>query len=335
MARRLTNDLLLAVVLAQVATGLAGWALPVVQVAPLYDLHRGLGVALLLLLLVWKQVIVRRSLKRRWGRDGSTVWGILAGIALVGALVIGLAWTLRLISFDTLWGYSPLTIHVVLGIGLLPFVGWHALQRRSLNRASASVVSRRSALRLLGLSAATLLGWQAIERAAALLYPPGLRLPSGSKHAGSFNGNAFTAEIWLFDAVPSLELQTWRLQLVGRLDAPAALSFAELQAAHPEHQLQAVLDCTSGWWSEQLWTGVRLLDVLARAGVRPDAREVTVESVTGHRHTFRLADVDQALLATHLGGEPLSPGHGYPLRLVVPGRRGYQWVKWIQRIEVA
>src|SRR5919202_613918 len=152
MARRLTNDLLLAVVLAQVATGLAGWALPVVQVAPLYDLHRGLGVALLVLVLVWKQAIVRRSLKRRWGRDGSTVWGILAGSALVIAVLIGLAWTLRLISFDTLWGYSPLNIHVFLGIGLLPVVGWHVAQRWSTNRASARVVSRRSALRLLGLS---------------------------------------------------------------------------------------------------------------------------------------------------------------------------------------
>jgi DMSO/TMAO reductase YedYZ molybdopterin-dependent catalytic subunit len=197
------------------------------------------------------------------------------------------------------------------------------------------VVSRRSALRLVGLSAATLLGWQVIERATTLLYPPGLRLASGSKHASSFNGNAFTAEIWLFDAVPAIDVNAWRLRLAGGLDAPRELSFAELRAEHPEQQLQAVLDCTSGWWSEQVWSGVRLLDVLDRAGVQPAAREVTVESVTGHRHTFRLAELSEALLATHLGGEPLSPGHGYPLRLVVPGRRGYQWVKWIERIQVA
>jgi hypothetical protein len=333
MARRLTNDVLLALVLAQAATGLAGWALPVAQVAPLYDLHRALGAALILVLVLWKQVIVRRSLARRWGRDGSTLWGILAGSALLIALAIGLAWTLRLISFDTLWGYSPLNIHVFLGIGLLPFVGWHALQRRPVN--GGRVASRRSALRLVGLTAATLLGWQAIERAATLLYPPGLRLPSGSKHAGSFNGNAFTAEIWLFDAVPAVDVDRWRLRLGGRVDAPGELSLAELLGAHPEHQVQAVLDCTSGWWTEQVWSGVRLLDVLVRAGVQPDASEVTVESTTGHRHTFRLADLSQAVLASRLGGELLSPGHGYPLRLVVPGRRGYQWVKWIGRIDVA
>jgi DMSO/TMAO reductase YedYZ molybdopterin-dependent catalytic subunit len=334
MARRLTNDLLLALVLAQVVTGLAGWALPVAQIAPLYDLHRALGLALVLVLF-WKQWIVRRSLARRWGRDLSIVWGTLAGIGLLGAVGIGLAWTFRLISFDTLWGYSPLNVHVFLGIGLLPFLCIHAALRRTANRASARVASRRSALRLAGLGAATLVGWLAIERAVAVLYPPGVRLASGSKHAGSFNGNAFTAEIWLFDRVPSLDLQSWRLHLAGLLDTPAELSFDALRTGHPEHQVLAVLDCTSGWWSEQVWSGVRLLDVLAQAGVQSEASQVTVESVTGHRHTFRLADMGDALLATHLGGEPLSPGHGYPVRLVVPGRRGYQWVKWVERIDVA
>ncbi|MBV9357897.1 MAG: molybdopterin-dependent oxidoreductase [Chloroflexi bacterium] len=334
MARRLTNDLLLALVLAQVATGLAGWALPVAQIAPLYDLHRALGLALLVVLF-WKQWIVRRSLARRWGRDRSVVWGILAGVGLLGAVGIGLAWTLRLISFDALWGYSPLNVHVFLGIGLLPFLGVHAVLRRSANRASARVASRRSVLRLAGLAAATLVGWLAIERALTVLYPPDVRLASGSKHAGSFNGNAFTAEIWLFDPVPTLDLQTWRLRLTGLLATPVELGFDALRANHAEHQVQAVLDCTSGWWSEQVWAGVRLLDVLAKAGLPPEASQVTVASVTGHRHTFRLADLGDALLATHLGGEPLSPGHGYPLRLVVPGRRGYQWVKWIERIDVA
>ena len=38
------------------------------------------------------------------------------------------------------------------------------------------------------------------------------------------------------------------------------------------------------------------------------------------------------LLATHVGGEPISPGHGAPVRLVAPNRRGFQWVKWVDRI---
>src|SRR5690242_13458176 len=91
MPRRLTNDLLLALAIAQVATGLIGWAWPVADVLPLYDLHRALGVALLLVL-VWKQVIVRGSLRRRPAGDRSLVWGIATGVALLGCVGLGLAW---------------------------------------------------------------------------------------------------------------------------------------------------------------------------------------------------------------------------------------------------
>jgi hypothetical protein len=64
----LTNDLLLALVLGLVLSGIFGWALPVAVAAPLYDVHRALGVAALLVLLVWKQDVIRKSLGRRLRR---------------------------------------------------------------------------------------------------------------------------------------------------------------------------------------------------------------------------------------------------------------------------
>src|SRR5437762_5685338 len=105
MPRRLTNDLLLALLLAQVLVGVLGWALPVAQAAPLYDVHRGLGVAVILLI-GWKQAIALASLKKRLrgnrGWDRSIVWGSVAAVALLVTLGLGLAWTLNLISFDLL-----------------------------------------------------------------------------------------------------------------------------------------------------------------------------------------------------------------------------------------
>ena len=77
-----------------------------------------------------------------------------------------------------------------------------------------------------------------------------------------------------------------------------------------------MLDCTSGWWSEQVWSGVRVTEVL-HEGIAP-ATNLAFVSVTGHRIVLPFADLDQAILATHVGGEPLSAGHGAPLRLVVP-----------------
>src|SRR6202022_4071124 len=78
--RRLTNDLLLALLLAQVFGGLLGWALPAGSAAPLYDVHRALGVAVILLL-GWKQAIAIASLRRRLRRqpwDRSVVAGVAA-----------------------------------------------------------------------------------------------------------------------------------------------------------------------------------------------------------------------------------------------------------------
>jgi DMSO/TMAO reductase YedYZ molybdopterin-dependent catalytic subunit len=98
--------------------------------------------------------------------------------------------------------------------------------------------------------------------------------------------------------------------------------------ALPQREVRTVLDCTSGWWTEQVWSGVPVLDVLPRA-----SGSFAFVSVTGHRIVLSANDLGTAILATHVAGEPLSPGHGYPLRLVVPGLRGYHWVKWLASVE--
>lgn len=330
MPRRLTNDLLLALVLALVLSGVFGWALPFPIAQPLYDLHRALGAAVLIVLLVWKQAVIRASLSRRLRRkrfDRSLIWGSIGAIGLIAGVALGVAWTLNLITFDTLWGYSPLNIHVFLGIGLLAFVGVHAWLRRTSNKASAPVASRRSVLRMASLGVAALVGWQLVPRVANLVTLPGVRRETGSKFAAALSGNAYPAEIWLFDQVPSIDPSTWQLELTGL--APRTLTLADL-AGLSQQQVQAVLDCTGGWWTEQVWRGVPVASLLPAA-----ASHVTVESITGHHIEFNAQDLDHAILATHVGEEPLSPAHGFPVRLAVPGRRGYQWVKWVARIDVA
>ena len=98
--------------------------------------------------------------------------------------------------------------------------------------------------------------------------------------------------------------------------------------------LTATLDCTGGFFSTQHWRGVSLGRLLDEAGVEHGAGHVRVISRTGYRWSFGLADARGLLLATHVGGEQLAHGHGAPCRLVAPGRRGFQWVKWVARIEV-
>ncbi len=94
------------------------------------------------------------------------------------------------------------------------------------------------------------------------------------------------------------------------------------------------LDCTGGFASTQIWRGIHVGALLDRAGVREGAGWVRFRSVTGYRWSLPLAEARDALLATHVGDEPLNHDHGAPVRLVAPGRRGFQWVKWIVAVEL-
>ena len=77
-----------------------------------------------------------------------------------------------------------------------------------------------------------------------------------------------------------------------------------------------------------------LRDVLERAGADPEARSVTVRSATGYWRRFSMEEARGYLLATHVGGEPLWHGHGAPVRLVAPDKRGFEWVKWVVSLRV-
>ena len=323
MPRRLANLLLLGLVLGLVGSGLLGWILPVATAAPLYGLHRALGIALLVALL-WKIAIARRSLARRVPRgDTSVAIGAGASLALVASVALGLAWTLGLVSFDSLAGYSALNIHVFLGLALVPLAAWHLAGRWETRPSLGRLMTRRATFRLVGLAAIAAALLPALDRLADAT---GARRITGSKHAGSFSGNAMPVTTWMVDAVPRIDAGSWRLAVGDR-----SLTFAELTAL-PGRELAAVLDCTGGWWSEQVWSGIRVGDVLELVGIEGDS--ATVTSVTGHGWTFPTAELKDALLATHLGGQPLTPAHGYPVRLVAPGRRGFQWIKWVARIEL-
>ena len=95
-----------------------------------------------------------------------------------------------------------------------------------------------------------------------------------------------------------------------------------------------MLDCTSGWYAEREWQGVGVDELLGRAGPTSGGEWVRFRSVTGYKWSVPVEEARECLLATHVDGDPLTHGHGAPLRLVAPGRRGFQWVKWVTSVEV-
>jgi DMSO/TMAO reductase YedYZ molybdopterin-dependent catalytic subunit len=337
--RRLTNLLLLVLAAGLALSGLLGWISPDATADPWYTLHRLFGVGLLLTLF-WKVPIVRGSLSRRLARPAlrrTTVPGLLTGLSALGALGLGVGWTFGLLQVESFGGYSPLNVHVELGLLLLPMLGWHLSRRWERKPPLPRLLAQRRALLQFGaLSVGTAVGWRLLDAMVAGEVQAGGRRASASRHVGSFTGNAFTAEIWQFDGVPLLDPEAWRLELAEPSGHVATLSLAQLEAL-PRAIMDVVLDCTGGWWTEQRWTGWRVEDVIGLAGwpeLSAGAGMAEVVAVTGHRWAFPLADLNAMLLATHVGDEPISPGHGAPVRLIAPGRRGMQWVKWVSRIEI-
>jgi hypothetical protein len=196
---------------------------------------------------------------------------------------------------------------------------------------------RREALRFGALAGAGALTWRLRDAGLALLGLAGAdRRFTGSSTEGGGSGNDFPVTSWVADDPDPVDVSAWSLRVSGVVESPRDFGFEELagDGAGGGASERATLDCTSGWYAEREWEGVRVGALLEAVGTTPEARWVRFESVTGYKWCLPLDEARAALLATHVDGEELSHGHGRPLRLVAPGRRGFQWVKWVDRIEV-
>lgn len=319
--RRTNLALLIALLLAfatgvgAVATGSSGGRWVVVA-------HGVVAVAVVLLL-PWKVRVVRRGLRRARG----TRWlSLLLAALVVTTLLAGIGYTTGLVR--TIAGALGLWIHIAAALALLPLVVWHVAARRT--RPHRADLSRRTLLRA-GLFTGAAAGLYVTQVAAVdVAGLPGTRRRfTGSYETGSFDAAGMPSYSWLDDTTPGVDPRHWRLTVT---DGGASREVTLDEVMAHDARVRATLDCTSGWYAEQDWAGAPVRAFLPDAG---EARSLFVHSVTGYWIRFPVRDLDHLLLATTVNGEPLRPGHGYPVRLVAPGRRGFWWVKWVDRIELS
>ncbi|HMC10906.1 MAG TPA: sulfite oxidase [Pirellulaceae bacterium] len=164
--------------------------------------------------------------------------------------------------------------------------------------------------------------------------------------------------------VPELDVASWRLSVGGCVGRPLVLTWNELDAM-PQRTLLATLECagngrsflsqkvpgvqwSAGAVAHAEWSGVPLCDVLELAGIDEATVEIVCEGADvgtepDHpepMHFARGLPLAKALqrdtlLALRMNGEPLTPSHGFPLRLLVPGWYGVASVKWLTRLEAS
>ena len=164
--------------------------------------------------------------------------------------------------------------------------------------------------------------------------------------------------------VPAIDVGAWTLGVEGSVDRPQVFRFDDLQH-YEQREVVATMECAGNgrarlgerakgvpWRGNAIgtarWSGVALQAVLNDVGIRGDVEEVVfVGADSGVVETYDGAELsmpyarglprekallDEVLIATHMNGKPLTPAHGYPARLIVPGWYGMASVKWLVRI---
>lgn len=135
---------------------------------------------------------------------------------------------------------------------------------------------------------------------------------------------------------------SYMLPITGLVDRPLMLTLDELRQNYTPREQYVTLSCISGRVGTTListtqWTGASLQEILADAGVRPEARYLVITSGDGFHETVSLALIEEdarIMLCYDWDGNPLPVDHGFPLRVWIPDRFGMKQPKWITGIEV-
>jgi DMSO/TMAO reductase YedYZ molybdopterin-dependent catalytic subunit len=133
------------------------------------------------------------------------------------------------------------------------------------------------------------------------------------------------------------DLETWTFRVFGEVDNEVELSWAELNALPRSSNTQDI-HCVTRWSRfDARFEGVHWRELAKLAMPKPTARFVIAHAEAGFTSNVPISylEDENALLATHADGAPLAPDHGYPLRLVIPGKYFWKSAKWLRGIELS
>lgn len=135
--------------------------------------------------------------------------------------------------------------------------------------------------------------------------------------------------------IPTFDPKSWDFRIFGEVEEEIVLSYDAFMAL-PMARIVSDIHCVTGWSKlDNVWEGVSTREVVKLAALRPEAKFVMVHAENGYTANVALEDFlgDDVLFAHRHGGKPLTPEHGWPLRLVLPGLYFWKSAKWVRGIE--
>ena len=136
--------------------------------------------------------------------------------------------------------------------------------------------------------------------------------------------------------VPQTDLSTWDFKVFGEVEEPTTLTYDELKAL-PQTEITVDIHCVTRWSRfDTSFKGVHWRELAKLAEPKPSARFVVAHAEQGFTSNvpFSLLEEDESLVAFEADGAPLTPEHGWPLRLVVPQRYFWKSAKWLRGLEL-
>ena len=165
------------------------------------------------------------------------------------------------------------------------------------------------------------------------------RVVEAGYDAGRLPPGQYLTEKWPVlhaGSVPVVDLASWDFRVWGEVESPLRLSWEELREL-PVSEVTLDIHCVTRWSRfDTRFRGVLWSELAGLVRPTPAARFVVAHAEQGFTANVPLAALDdpKALVAYEADGEPLTPEHGYPLRLVVPSRYFWKSAKWLRGIEL-
>jgi len=134
-----------------------------------------------------------------------------------------------------------------------------------------------------------------------------------------------------------VDVDNYRLKITGLVKNPTEYTYDDVINKHRSYEKVVTLDCVEGWSVVILWQGVLVKDLLAEAGIKPEAKVAIIKAYDGYTTSLPVDYLidNNILMAYKMNGVTLPPERGFPFELVAESKWGYKWEKWVTQIELS